>query len=206
MVKSGIETQVTPTVNHYDNIYIYPTWSTMHVLSCQPRVTVTSCLVFTIIRDSESIYHSCINPFHRIWLIHKWSFHSHGLKWSVQVNVLLNNCEQNTTSLSLLSDRTVTFVVLAWCIFKIPDSWLFIAQVVSKKNRFQYIDSNPICVKLAETSKVDIDPLILFYSHCLIRTNVSICSIHASEAAKREKPWWYQFLKQWMFPNKWSLR
>ena len=60
--------------------------------------------------------------------------------------------------------------------------------MASKKNRFQYIDSNIICVKLAETSKVDIDLLILFYSHFLIRTNVSIFSIHVSEAAKWEKP------------------
>ena len=49
------------------------------------------------------------------------------------------------------------------------------------------MDSNPICVMLAETSKADIDLLILFYSHCIIRTNVSIFSTQASENAKWEK-------------------
>ena len=32
------------------------------VLSCQPRVTVTSCFVNKVIRDLESIDHLCINP------------------------------------------------------------------------------------------------------------------------------------------------
>ena len=41
------------------------------VLSCQPRVTVTSCFVYIFIGDLESIDHLCINPIHRIGLIHK---------------------------------------------------------------------------------------------------------------------------------------
>ena len=40
-------------------------------LSCQPRVTVMSCFVYKVIRDLESIDHFCINPIHRIGLIHK---------------------------------------------------------------------------------------------------------------------------------------
>ena len=32
------------------------------VLSCQPRVTKTSCFVYKVIRDLESIDHLCINP------------------------------------------------------------------------------------------------------------------------------------------------
>ena len=32
---------------------ISPYW---HLLSCQPRVTVTSCFVYKVIRDLESIY------------------------------------------------------------------------------------------------------------------------------------------------------
>ena len=40
------------------------------LLSCQPRVTVTSCFVYKVIRDLESIDHLCINPIHRIGLIH----------------------------------------------------------------------------------------------------------------------------------------
>ena len=79
----------------------------MVLLSCQPRVTVTSCFVYTVIRDLESIYHLCINPICRIGLIHKRSINLHKLKWSVQVNVLLNNCKQSTMSLSLLAGRIV---------------------------------------------------------------------------------------------------
>ena len=43
----------------------------IHILSCQPRVTVMSCFVYKVIRDLESIDHSCINPIHSIGLIHK---------------------------------------------------------------------------------------------------------------------------------------
>ena len=41
------------------------------LLSCQPRVTVTSCFVYKVIRDLESTDYLCINPIHRIGLIHK---------------------------------------------------------------------------------------------------------------------------------------
>ena len=41
------------------------------LLSCQPRVTVTSYFVYKVIRDLESIDHLCINPIGRIGLIHK---------------------------------------------------------------------------------------------------------------------------------------
>ena len=41
------------------------------LLSCQPKVTVTSCFVYKVIRDSESIDYLCIDPIHRIGLIHK---------------------------------------------------------------------------------------------------------------------------------------
>ena len=47
------------------------------LLSCQPRVTVTSCFVNKVIRDLESIDHLCINPIHRIGLIYKRSVDSH---------------------------------------------------------------------------------------------------------------------------------
>ena len=42
-----------------------------NILSCQPGVTVTSCFVYKVIRDLESIDHLCINPICRIGLIHK---------------------------------------------------------------------------------------------------------------------------------------
>ena len=47
------------------------------LLSCQPRVTVTSCFVNKVIRDLESLDHLCINPIRRIGLIHKRSIDSH---------------------------------------------------------------------------------------------------------------------------------
>ena len=43
----------------------------LDVLSCQPRVTVTSCFVYKVIRDLESTDHLCINPILWIGLIHK---------------------------------------------------------------------------------------------------------------------------------------
>ena len=36
------------------------------LLSCQPRVTVTSCFVYKVIRDQESIDRLCMNPIRRI--------------------------------------------------------------------------------------------------------------------------------------------
>ena len=42
-----------------------------YVLSCQPRVTVTSYFVYEVNRDLESIDHLDINPIRRIGLIHK---------------------------------------------------------------------------------------------------------------------------------------
>ena len=81
------------------------------LLSCQPRVTVTSCFVYKVIRDLESIYHLSINPIHRIGLILKWSIDSRMLKWRVHVSVLLSNCKQSITPLSLLVGTTV-------CIFE----------------------------------------------------------------------------------------
>ena len=45
-----------------------------YILSCQPGVAgvaVTSCAVYKVIRDLESIEHLCIDPIHRIELIHR---------------------------------------------------------------------------------------------------------------------------------------
>ena len=44
---------------------------TILLLSCQPRVTVTSCFVYKVIRDLQSIDHLCINPIRRKGLIQK---------------------------------------------------------------------------------------------------------------------------------------
>ena len=35
------------------------------LLSCQPRVTVTSCFVYKVFRDLKLIDHLCINPIRR---------------------------------------------------------------------------------------------------------------------------------------------
>ena len=43
----------------------------INVLSCQTKVTVTSCFVNKVIMDLELIDHLCINPICRIRLIHK---------------------------------------------------------------------------------------------------------------------------------------
>ena len=48
-----------------------------------------------------------VYPILRLGLIHKLSIDSRSLKWSVQVNVLLNNCKQNITALSLLVGKAV---------------------------------------------------------------------------------------------------
>ena len=52
---------------------------------------MATCFVYKVIRDLESIDHLFINSIRR----------------SVQVNVLLNNCKQNISSLSLLVGTTV---------------------------------------------------------------------------------------------------
>ena len=49
----------------------------LKVLPCQPRMTVTSCSVYKVIRDLASVDHLCINPFFRIGFIHMWSNDSH---------------------------------------------------------------------------------------------------------------------------------
>ena len=54
--------------------YYYQNHCTL--LSCLPRVTVTSCFVDKVIRDFLWIDHLCSNPICRIGLIHKWSIGS----------------------------------------------------------------------------------------------------------------------------------
>ena len=68
---------------------------------------MTSSFVYKVIRYLESIDHLFINPIHRIGLIHKWPLDSLQLKWIEQVNVLLNICKQNISSLSLFVGTTV---------------------------------------------------------------------------------------------------
>ena len=92
--------------------FFYYIWVSVYSISrsctvLPSRVRVTSWFVYKVIRAVEWIDHLCINPIRRIGLIHMWSIDSRFLKWSVQVNVLLNNCKQNTTSLSLLAGRIV---------------------------------------------------------------------------------------------------
>ena len=104
------------------------------VLSCQPIVTVTSCFVYKVFRDLESIDHLFINPIRRIGLIHKWSVDSVKLKWIVKVNVLLYNCKQMLRHCHSWLARQyinwfVCFFVLLWFF---TSSWL--EQVLSMLN------------------------------------------------------------------------
>ena len=68
---------------------------------------MASCFVNKVTRDLESIDHLFINPIRRIGLIHMWFLDSCYLKWIVQVHVLLDNCKQTFSSLSLLVGTTV---------------------------------------------------------------------------------------------------
>ena len=49
--------------------------------------------VYKAIRDLELINHKCINPIMRIGLLHKRYIDLRKLKWSVQGDVLFNNCK-----------------------------------------------------------------------------------------------------------------
>ena len=85
---------------------------------------MTSCFAYKVIRDLESIDDLCINPIlsiddlcinpiHRIGLIHKSSIDSRKLKWTVQVNVLLNNCKQKHRHChSWLAGQYIQYVLL----------------------------------------------------------------------------------------------
>ena len=68
---------------------------------------MTSCFLYLFIRDLESIDHKCINPIHRIGLIHLWSINFISSSGVYKLKVLLNSCKQNTTSLSLLAGRAI---------------------------------------------------------------------------------------------------
>ena len=71
------------------------------LLSCQAKVTVTSCLIIKLpgFRINRSLVYW-------IGLIHARFIDSRYLKWSV-----LNNCKQNITPLSLLVGTTVMLFV-----------------------------------------------------------------------------------------------
>ena len=70
------------------------------------------------VMDLVSIEHLFIDPICRVGLIHMWFMDSHQLKSSVNVYVILNNCKQNTTSLSLLAGRTVAIASYKQLVFK----------------------------------------------------------------------------------------
>ena len=78
-------------------------------------MTLLSGFVYTVSMNLESIDHLCINPIHRIGLIHMGSIDSYLLMLSVQVNVLLNNCEQNKMSVSLLAGMKVAANKCSFC-------------------------------------------------------------------------------------------
>ena len=83
----------------------------LKVLSCQPRVTVTSCFVYKVTRDLESIVHLHINPICRIELIHISDLSirvSSSEVYKFMLYTVVNNCKQNITPLSLLVGTTVS--------------------------------------------------------------------------------------------------
>ena len=69
---------------------------------------MTSCFVYKVIRDLESIYHLCINPIRRIGLIHKRYFDTRVSSSKVYTIVLyLAIVITKYTSLSFLVGTTV---------------------------------------------------------------------------------------------------
>ena len=67
----SIKDTVQGWASYYKEIHVH---NYMYILSRQARFTVASCFLYKVIRDLESIDHLCINPIHRIGLIHKCSF------------------------------------------------------------------------------------------------------------------------------------
>ena len=57
-------------------VFIYLERLSFNLLSCQPRVTVTTCFFYKVLRGLESIDHLCINPILWIGLIYKCSLDS----------------------------------------------------------------------------------------------------------------------------------
>ena len=85
--------------------------------------------------NSDSDVMFCLQSYqglriHRIGLIHKWSIDSRMLKWSVQVSVLLSNCKQSITSLSVLVCTTVDSLVSP-----IHTQVVFQKDLIEKNNR-----------------------------------------------------------------------
>ena len=96
--------------------------------------------VYKVIRDLRSIDHLCIVPIHRIGLIHKWSINSRQLKWSVRIQVLLNNCKQRITLgwHDSSTDRCLHTV------YDMRSMRLFISLLVSKMHCIRLIESRTI--------------------------------------------------------------
>ena len=77
-------------------------------------MTLTSCFVYKVIRDVKSKGHLCINPTQdriNTQVIYRFGL----LKWSVHVSVLLSDCKQIITSLSLLIGTTVHGLGKSYC-------------------------------------------------------------------------------------------
>ena len=68
LVLQDMSESVSAFPNFFNSLLSY---TNMHLLSCQPRVTVTSYFVYNDIMDLESIDHLSINLIHRIGLILK---------------------------------------------------------------------------------------------------------------------------------------
>ena len=145
----------------------------VQVLSCQPRVTVTSCFVYKVITDLASIDHWCINPIHRIGLIHKWSIDLRKLKWSVHVSILLSNCKQSITSLSHLVDTTVMLIKVnddtPWKTYELVHDILVL--IVSASNKGAIEPSRIIVPRHVIANNV------VFLQVYQVYTQASLCSL-----------------------------
>ena len=75
------------------------------ILSCQPRVTVTSCFVNKVIRDLYSIDHLCITYIINTQVIYR--FASAQVEYTFKFKFYFDNCRQNIASLSLFVGTTV---------------------------------------------------------------------------------------------------
>ena len=111
-----------PLLNNF--AYTHGRHAVIRLLSCQPRVTVTT-FVYKVIRDLESIDHLFINPICRIGLIHKRALDSRLYTLVFYFTI----CKQNISSLSLLVGTTER-----------------IGKSIYTRNDKQYTGSDNICI------------------------------------------------------------
>ena len=86
-----------------------PLKSFIHILSCQSRLTVTSCFVYKVIRDLESIDHLCINHIRRINTLAIYRFALAQVVCILPPNALRRGC--NGKCIELIEGHALEVVV-----------------------------------------------------------------------------------------------